>query len=93
MNTPLTPWINLTHHQSQRCHHLAWFLYGWLEREQVLNQEAFVAWWVPGAASAATGPRPRGERDQGQNQPHLADTGTALIDQPSYLNDRETRAR
>ena len=53
MNTPLTPWINLALHQAQRCHHLAWFLYGWLEREQVLNQEAFVAWWIPGAASAA----------------------------------------
>ena len=51
MNTPLTPWINLTLHQAQRCHHLAWLLYGWLEREQVLNQEAFVAWWW--AASAA----------------------------------------
>ena len=52
MNMPLTPWINLTLHQAQRCHHLAWFLYGWLEREQLLNLEAFVEWWVCGAASA-----------------------------------------
>ncbi len=44
MNTPLAPWINLTLRQAQRCHHLAWFLYGWLEREQMLNLEAFVEW-------------------------------------------------
>jgi hypothetical protein len=103
MNTPLTPWVNLTLHQAQRCHHLAWFLYGWLEREQVLNQEAFLAWWIPGAASAARrsrpcrcdghGPRPCGEPDQGPSQLHQADTGPALIDQASYLNDSETRAR
>jgi hypothetical protein len=52
MNTPLTPWINLTLHQAQRYHRLAWFLYGWMEREQLLNLDAFVAWWVGGAASA-----------------------------------------
>jgi len=52
MNTPFTPWINLTLHQAQRCHHLAWFLYGWFEREQLLNLEAFVDWWVGEAASA-----------------------------------------
>ena len=46
MNTPVKPWIDLTLRQSQRCHHLAWFLYGWLEREQMLNVQAFVAWWV-----------------------------------------------
>lgn len=53
MNTPITPWINLTLHQAQRCHHLhlAWFLYGWLEREQLLNMEAFVEWWVGGAVA------------------------------------------
>jgi hypothetical protein len=52
MNTPITPWINLTLHQAQRCHHLAWFLYGWFEREQVLNLETLVEWWVDEAASA-----------------------------------------
>lgn len=46
MNTPITPWINLTLHQAQRCHHLAWFLYGCLEREHRLNVHAFVAWWL-----------------------------------------------
>jgi hypothetical protein len=52
MNTPPTPWIKLTPHQAQRCHHLAWFLYGWIEREQLLNLEAFVYWWFGEAASA-----------------------------------------
>lgn len=51
MNTPITSWINLMLHQAQRYHHLAWFLYGWMEREQVLNLDAFVAWWARGPAS------------------------------------------
>jgi len=40
LNTPITPWIDLTLHQAQRCHHLAWFLYGCLEREHLLNVDA-----------------------------------------------------
>jgi hypothetical protein len=51
MNTPSTPWIDLTLQQAQRWHHLAWFLYGCLEREHVLNVDAFVAWWMRGVAS------------------------------------------
>jgi len=46
MNTPITPWIKLTLQQTQRCHHLAWFVYGCLEREHLLNMHALVAWWV-----------------------------------------------
>ncbi len=52
MNTPIAPWVHLTLDHAQRCHHLAWFLCGWLEREQVLNRDAFVAWWFRGAAPA-----------------------------------------
>jgi hypothetical protein len=52
MNAPITPWINLMLHQAQRYHRLTWFLYGWMEREQLLNLDAFVAWWARGAASA-----------------------------------------
>lgn len=54
MNTPITPWIDLMLHQAQRCHHLAWFLLGCLEREHVLNVDAFVAWWARGTASPAS---------------------------------------
>lgn len=39
-------WIDLTGVQTQRCHHLAWFLYGWIEREHVLNLNACAAWWI-----------------------------------------------
>lgn len=46
MNTHITSWVDLTLHQAQRCQHLAWFIYGWLEREHVLNVDAFVASWV-----------------------------------------------
>lgn len=84
MNTPLTPWINLTLHQAQRFHHLAWFLYGWLEREQHLNMEAFVQWRIGGAPSAPCRSRScrrdglapvfGGERDSGQCPQLQADT-------------------
>lgn len=62
MNTPIAPWVHLTLDQAQRCHHLAWFLCGWLEREQVLNRDAFVAWWLRGAAPAP-GRRTSSRRD------------------------------
>lgn len=52
MNTPFTPWIDLTLMQAQQCHRLAWFLYGCLEREHVLNQKACAAWWVRELASS-----------------------------------------
>jgi hypothetical protein len=48
MNAPFTSWVDLTLYQAQRCHHLAWFLYGWLEREHVLNVNAAIAGWVRG---------------------------------------------
>jgi hypothetical protein len=54
MKTPITPWIDLMLHQAQRGHHLAWFLYGWFEREQLLNLDAFFAWSARGAAAAPT---------------------------------------
>jgi len=57
MNTPSTPWIDLTLQQAQRWHHLAWFLYGCLEREHVLNVDAFVAWWMRGVASRTSSAR------------------------------------
>jgi hypothetical protein len=66
MNTPITPWITLTLHQTQRYYHLAWFLYGWIEREQLLNLDAFVACWARGAASAPS--RSRSCRRDGQDR-------------------------
>lgn len=55
MNTPITPvmtgtiafptmpWFELALQQARRCHQLAWFLYGWVEREQRLNLNAVAA--------------------------------------------------
>jgi len=63
MNTPITPWIKLSLHQAQRCHHLAWFLHGWMEREQLLNLDALVAWWLRGATTASGGRSPSCRRD------------------------------
>ncbi|RZT95190.1 hypothetical protein [Rivibacter subsaxonicus] len=64
MISPITPWINLTLHQAQRCHHLTWFLYGCLEREHVLNVDAFVAWWVRAAVLAPSQSRSPGRDGQ-----------------------------
>ena len=46
MNTPIKAWVDLTLHQAQRCHHLAWFLYGCIDRAHRLNMNAFAASWV-----------------------------------------------
>lgn len=54
MNMPITTWIELALYQAQRCHHLAWFVFGCLEHEHVLNVDAFVAWWARGLASPRT---------------------------------------
>lgn len=67
MKTRVTPWIDLTLHHAQRCHHLGWFVYGCLEREQVLNLQALVSWWLRGGAIA---PRPVGSScREGLDQP------------------------
>jgi hypothetical protein len=46
MNLPGMLWLDLTLLQTQRCHHLAWFLYGCAAREHLLNLDACLTWWV-----------------------------------------------
>jgi hypothetical protein len=46
MNMPRMPWTDLAPLTTRRCYHLAWFLYGWIEREHVLNLNACAAWWL-----------------------------------------------
>lgn len=53
MNLPGMPWIDLTLLQTQRCPHLACFLYGCAAREHVLNRDAWVTWWVRAFISPA----------------------------------------
>ena len=40
------PWIPSAILQPHRCHQLAWFLDGWIEREQVLNLTACTGRWM-----------------------------------------------
>jgi len=58
MNLPRIPWLDPTLWQTQRYHHLAWFLYGCVEREHLLNLDACTNWWVkalwPAAAARQT---------------------------------------
>ena len=53
MTVPGMPWIDLTLQQTQRCHHLAWFLYECVEREHRLNLDACVTWWLQAFTPAA----------------------------------------
>lgn len=32
--------------QPQRSHQIAWFVYGWVEREHILNVRACADWWM-----------------------------------------------
>ncbi len=41
----------------QRCWQLAWFLYGCIEREHMLNLQACMDWWLRAGAPAAAEPR------------------------------------
>jgi hypothetical protein len=60
--TPFTPSIEPALEQLDAYWRLAWFLYGWLEREQLLNLDACGAGWlrgflpVAGQPSAASAP-------------------------------------
>jgi len=40
------PWTALLDRQPQRSHQIAWFVYGWVEREHVLNVTACAEWWM-----------------------------------------------
>lgn len=46
MNMLGMPWIALAALLPHRCHRLAWFLYDWIEREQVLNLTACADRWT-----------------------------------------------
>ena len=46
MNLQLLTVVDHVLCHAQRCHHLAWFLYGCLEREGALNVNAYMAWWL-----------------------------------------------
>ena len=59
MNVTGIPWIDLTLRQTQRCHHLAWFLYGCVEREHLLNLDACAIWWIRAFTPAVTLPAAR----------------------------------
>lgn len=55
LEAPVTvpaPWLEPMLDQLQRYQAVAWFLYGWMEREQRLNMQACGAWWL-----RAPGPR------------------------------------
>ena len=46
MNLMALSWAALMHMQPQRSHQIAWFVYGWIEREHVLNVTACADWWT-----------------------------------------------
>lgn len=46
MNLMALSWAALMDMQPQRSHQIAWFVYGWIEREHVLNVTACADWWT-----------------------------------------------
>ena len=40
------PWTALLDMQPQRSYQIAWVVYGWVEREHVLNVTACADWWM-----------------------------------------------
>ena len=52
MSLPFFPWIGLHALQPQRCHQAAWFLYGCVERELVIQLRANTNWWMQAFVSA-----------------------------------------
>lgn len=56
------PWTALLDLQPQRSHQIAWFVYGWVEREHVLNVTACAEWWMRalGLSAAQTRTLPQG---------------------------------
>ena len=57
---PVIPWCTLMLDQTQKCHNLAWFLYGCAQREHVLNMDAWVTWWARAFTVAPSSPRRMG---------------------------------
>lgn len=53
MSLMRTPWAALMDMQLQRSHQIAWFVYGWIEREHVLNMTACADWWMRAAGLSA----------------------------------------
>lgn len=46
MNLVGFQWTALMDMQPQRSHRIAWFVYGWLEREHILNVTTCADWWM-----------------------------------------------
>lgn len=57
MNLMQMPWAALMDMQPQRSHRIAWFLYGWIEREHVLNVTACAHWWMRAVGLSAAQPK------------------------------------
>ena len=76
------PWTALLDMQPQRIHQIAWFVYGWVEREHVLNVTACADWWMRalGLSTAQVKASPQGTRNTGaQAEPQVMvhDSGRA----------------
>lgn len=46
MNLLGMPWTGSLYTRPQRSHKFAWFFYGWIEREHVVNVTACADWWM-----------------------------------------------
>jgi hypothetical protein len=67
-------WTALLDMQPQRSHQIAWFVYGWVEREHVLNVTACAEWWMRAlglSAAQAKAPREGTGKTVPQGEPQV----------------------
>lgn len=57
MNLMQMPWAALLDMQPQRSQQIGWFLYGWIEREHVLNVTAYADWWMQAVGLSVAQPK------------------------------------
>jgi hypothetical protein len=70
MSLMKTPWAALMDMQLQRSHQIAWFVYGWIEREHLLNMTACADWWIR-AARLPTAQLKAPKKDVGNSVPQV----------------------
>lgn len=75
------PWAAMMAMQLQRSSQIAWFVYGWIEREHVLNATACADWWMRATGSAAARIQPSRQGIETTLPPLAARMGTRSDEQ------------
>lgn len=80
MNLIVFPWSAPMAMQPLRSSQIAWFVYGWIEREHVLNATACADWWMRATGLAAARIQPSRQVIETTLPPLAARMGTRSDD-------------